>query len=76
VYGGYTIKDDVNNSELHGYLDSDFAGNIEYRKSTSRYIFFFTGRVISYQSKRQTITAFSTTEAEYYTLYKAVIEAA
>jgi hypothetical protein len=59
---------------LHGYSDSDFAGDIEYRKSTSGYVFFFAGGVISCQSKRQTITALSTTEAEYYALYKAVIE--
>jgi hypothetical protein len=76
VYGGNAIKDDVDNGELHGYSDSDFAGDIEYRKSTSGYVFFFAGGVISCQSKRQTVTALSTTEAEYYALYKAVMEAA
>jgi hypothetical protein len=75
VYGGTAIQD-PDNGELHGYSDSDFAGDIEYRKSTSGYVFFFAGGVISCQSKRQTVTALSTTEAEYYALYKAVMEAA
>jgi hypothetical protein len=75
VYSGSAIQD-PDNSELHGYSDSDFAGDIKYRKSTSGYVFFFAGGVISCQLKRQTITALSTTEAEYYALYKAVIEAA
>jgi hypothetical protein len=61
---------------LHGYSDSDFAGDIELRKSTSGFVFFFAGGVISAQSKRQTITALSTTEAEYYGLAKAATEAA
>ena len=39
--------------------------NIELRKLTSGYIFFFAGGIISAQSKRQSITALSTTEAEY-----------
>ena len=60
---------------LHGYLDSDFAGDIELRKSTSGYIFFFAGRIISAQSKRQLITALLTTEAEYYGLAKASTKA-
>ena len=76
VYGSKAIKSDPNRGALHRYSDSDFIGDIELHKSTSGYIFFFGGGVISHQSKHQSITAFSTTEAEYYGLYKAVIEAA
>jgi hypothetical protein len=75
VYGGPAIKDDPDKGVLHGYSDSDFAGDVELRKSTSGYVFFFAGGVISCQSKRQTLTALSTTEAEYYGLHKAVMEA-
>ena len=63
-------------SDLHGYSDSDFAGDIELRKSTSGFVYFFAGGIISAQSKRQSITALSTTEAEYYGLAKAVTKAA
>jgi hypothetical protein len=61
---------------LHGYSDSDFAGDIELRRSTSGFVFFFAGGVISCQSKRQSVTALSSTEAEYYALCKATQEAA
>ena len=76
MYSGKAIKSDPNRGALHRYSDSDFTGNIEFRKSTSGYIFFFSSSMISHQSKYQSITALSTTEAEYYGLYKAIIEAA
>jgi hypothetical protein len=75
VYGGTAVDVDVEKGALHGYSDSDFAGDVELRKSTSGYVFFFAGGIISVQSKRQSITALSTTEAEYYGLHKAVMEA-
>ena len=37
---------------LHGYSDSDFAGDIELRKSTSGFVYFLAGGIISAQSKR------------------------
>ena len=76
VYGGSALKQDVDKGILHRYSDSDFVGDIEQRKSTSGYVFFFAGGVISCQSKRQSITALSTTEAEFYGLSKAVMESA
>ena len=75
VLGG-NLDSDPDKGALHGYSDSDFAGDVEQRKSTSGYVFLFAGGVISSQSKRQSITALSTTEAEYYSLYKATVEAA
>jgi hypothetical protein len=75
VYGGTAVDADVEKGALHGYSDSDFAGDVELRKSTSGYVFLFAGGIISVQSKRQSITALSTTEAEYYGLHKAVMEA-
>ena len=76
VLGGNNLDSDPDKGALHGYSDSDFAGDVEQRKSTSGYVFLFAGGVISSQSKRQSITALSTTEAEYYSLYKAIVEAA
>lgn len=52
--------------DLHAYTDADFAGGaISDGKSTSGYVFFLAGGPISWQSKRQSVVAISTTEAEY-----------
>lgn len=57
-----------NNSEfVCGYLDSNFAGDLDKGRSTSGYVFTLVGgaRAISWMSKLQNIVALSTTEAEY-----------
>nr|GEV38176.1 hypothetical protein [Tanacetum cinerariifolium] len=51
--------------ELIDYSDSDYAGASLYRKSTTRGCQFLGSRLISWQCKKQTIMANSTTEAEY-----------
>ena len=76
MYSSKAIKSDPNRGALYRYSDSDFISDIELYKSISGYIFFFSSSMILHQSKYQSITALSTTEAEYYRLYKAVIEAA
>nr|GEW03182.1 peroxidase 24-like [Tanacetum cinerariifolium] len=48
-----------------GYVDSDYAGDLDARKSLSSYIFSHCGSAISWYSSLQAITALSTTEAEY-----------
>jgi ATP-binding cassette subfamily B (MDR/TAP) protein 1 len=50
---------------LDGYTDSDMAGDMDKRKSTSGYLFTFAGGAVSWQSKLQKCIALSTTEAEY-----------
>lgn len=50
---------------LEGYTDSDMAGDLDKRKSTSGYLFTFAGGAVSWQSKLQKCIALSTTEAEY-----------
>ncbi|PHT78116.1 hypothetical protein T459_16168 [Capsicum annuum] len=47
-----------------GYTNSDYAGNLEDRKSTSRYVLILGSRVVSWSSKKQPIVTLSTTEAE------------
>ncbi|KAG9447193.1 hypothetical protein H6P81_013321 [Aristolochia fimbriata] len=61
--------------EVVGYSDSDFAGCVDSRKSTSRYIFMFVGRVISWRSAKQTIIATSTMEAEFISCFEATSQA-
>lgn len=50
---------------LLGYTDSDYAGDLDDRKSTSGYVFMFGSGVISWSSKKQPIVTLSTTEAEF-----------
>ena len=50
---------------MKGYTDSDMAGDLDNRKSTTGYLFTFSGGAISWQSKLQKCVALSTTEAEY-----------
>ena len=56
---------DVPPNTLWGYVDSDWAGCPDSRKSTSAYVFMLNGAAISWRSKRQTTVALSTAEAEF-----------
>jgi hypothetical protein len=49
-------------SSLVGYIDSNYAGFRDYRKSTSRYLFIFGYGDILWISKQQDCTNTSTTE--------------
>nr|GEY43442.1 hypothetical protein [Tanacetum cinerariifolium] len=51
--------------DLVAYSDSDYGGASQDRKSTTRVCQFFGRRLISWQCKKQTIVATSTTKAEY-----------
>ena len=53
------------NMSLHGFTDSDWAGDLRSRKSTSGHIFFWNGGPVSWKSKMQSCIAQSTAEAEY-----------
>ena len=61
---------------LKGFSDSDFAGNVDNRRSQSGYIFTLYGSVISWRSSLQSVVALSTTEAEFMALTAAVKESA
>ena len=55
------------------YIDSDFQGDIDSRKSTSGYLFTLNGGAICWRSVKQTSVVDSTTEAEYVAISEAVI---
>lgn len=52
-------------SDLVAYTDSDYAGDLDDRKSTSGYVFLLSSGAISWLSKKQPIVTLSTTEAEF-----------
>ena len=58
----------------HGFSDSDWAGDVKDRKSTSAYVFMMAGGPVSWCSRKQTAVATSTCEAEYIALSSACKE--
>ena len=61
--------------EIEGYCDSDWANDLQDRKSITGYVFRIGGAAISWCSKKQPTVATSTTEAEYMSLSQATKEA-
>ena len=57
--------------EIIGYSDSDFAGCLDSKRSTSGYIFLLAGGAISWKSAKQTLVATSTMEAKFIACYEA-----
>ncbi|KAG7553691.1 GAG-pre-integrase domain [Arabidopsis suecica] len=51
--------------ELMVYTDSDYAGDIDDRRSTSGYAFLLSGGAVAWASKKQPVVTLSTTEAEF-----------
>ncbi|KAL0551788.1 hypothetical protein IC582_010877 [Cucumis melo] len=62
-------------SKLEGYCDSDWAGDTNDRKSTSRYVFFIGNTAFTWSSKKQPIVTLSTCEAEYVAAASCVCHA-
>ena len=62
-------------AQLDGYCDSDWAGDLDNRRSTSGYVFMLAGAAVSWKSRRQPTVALSSTEAEYMVVTKASEEA-
>ncbi|XP_057990289.1 secreted RxLR effector protein 161-like [Hevea brasiliensis] len=52
-------------SDLIGFSDSDYAGDVDDRKSISGYVFMLSSRAVSWSSKKQSIVTLSTTEVEF-----------
>jgi hypothetical protein len=63
TYGG--LQYSPQRLDIKLYTDSDYAGDRHTYRSTSGYVSFVAGGPASWQSKRQSVVAQSSTEAEY-----------
>ncbi|KAE8732360.1 phytosulfokine receptor 1-like [Hibiscus syriacus] len=55
----------VHNFKLVGFIDSDWTGSLDDRKSNSGYVFSMGSGAITWSSKKQGVTELSTSEVEY-----------
>ena len=62
-------------TQLNGYTDADFAGDLTTRKSTTGFVFMFNGGPVSWASRRQRSIALSTTDAEFFAVSEGAREA-
>ncbi|KAM1285956.1 hypothetical protein ACFX2J_000059 [Malus domestica] len=69
VYGGAAEL------RVEGYTDADFQSDVDDRSSNSGYVFTLNGGAVSWKSKKQSVIADSTTEAEYVATAEAGKEA-
>ena len=60
---------------ITGFTDSDWARDVDSRKSTSGYVFLLYGGAISWKSTKQSVVAISSTEAEDIACSEAAKEA-
>ncbi|KAK8450636.1 hypothetical protein SEVIR_6G063901v4 [Setaria viridis] len=51
--------------QLTGFSDSDLAGDLDTRKSTTGVLFFLGSSLVTWQSQKQRVVALSSCEAEY-----------
>ena len=60
---------------LCGYVDSDYAGDLNRMRSLTGYMFFLDGCLVNWKASLQHVVVLSTTEAEYTAATEAVKEA-
>ena len=65
-----------NGNQLYAFADADHAGDPEGRRSVTGYAVMLNGGAISWESKRQKLTALSSAEAEYYAASAAACDVA
>ncbi|CAJ2662759.1 unnamed protein product [Trifolium pratense] len=72
---GIMFSSEKGNPSVVGYVDSDYAGDMDDKRSTTGYVFTLAGEPICWKSSVQSIVAMSTTEAEYMAVAEAAKEA-
>lgn len=61
--------------KAEGFVDADWGGNALDRKSYTGFMFFVGGSLVSWESRKQSCVALSSTEAEYMAMSDAAKEA-
>eukprot|EP00253_Pinus_taeda_P002533 PITA_02533 len=60
--------------DICGFVDVDWVGDLDLRRSTGGYVFNLFGGAVNWMSKKQSVVALSTTEAEYMAATHASME--
>jgi hypothetical protein len=65
-------KNSMKEIGVMGFVDSDFDGDLDKRRSISGYVFSLCSSAVSWRASLQSVTALSTTEAEYVSATEGV----
>ena len=68
---GFAERIDINRPKLIGFVDTAHANDSRRRRSPTGLVFTFYGGAVYWQSKTQSFTAGSSTEAEFFAAYEA-----
>ena len=68
---GFAASVDINRPVLIGFTDAAHANDLRRRRSTTGIVFTFCGGAVMWKSKTQSLTAGSSTEAEFFAAYEA-----
>ena len=68
---GFAESVDINRPILIGFVDAAHANDLRRRRSTTGLVFTFCGGAVFWRSKTQSLTAGSSTEAEFFAAYEA-----
>ena len=60
--------------KVQGYVDADFGGEVDHRRSTTGYMFTVGNTIVSWMSRLQKTMTLSTTEAKYVAMTEAIKE--
>jgi hypothetical protein len=71
----FGTDDPTGNTQPYGYTDSDWAADLDHRKSTGAYVFLLDGASCSWKVKLSPTVCLSTQQAEYYALTEGTKEA-
>ena len=61
-------------TQVEAYTDADWAGSVTDRRSTTGYCSFVGGNLVTWRSKKQSVVARSSAEAEFRAMAQGVCE--